>query len=195
MGIAGVLAIFSGITRNKSDASNNLARLCGIVSVVLLFSSGILIAATLHTYVAVKYPTGYSFSLMVFSQFLSFLAAMLVAHWMVSILVRACRTSQWDSLRFLGQFVHRVQLNTLMNNTRTNVSCEPVHMDNRRVCLSLSFVVVFFCRFLLLLLLRTASSWRVRSFLAILSNSAEMHVYSLLCVARVRLLFSTLSFQ
>jgi hypothetical protein len=76
------LAIFSGLARSKSDASNNLARLCGVVSVILLFSSGILIAASLYTFVGVQHATGYSFTLMAIAQFLSFLAAMLVAHWM-----------------------------------------------------------------------------------------------------------------
>ncbi len=77
------MAIFSGLARNKSDASNNMARLCGILSVILLFSSGVLIAAALYTFVGAKYATGYSFTLMAIAQFLSFLAAMLVAHWMV----------------------------------------------------------------------------------------------------------------
>ena len=85
MGVAAILAVFSGLARNKSDASNNLARLCGVVAVVLLFSSGVLIAAALYTFVGAKYATGYSFSLMAIAQFLSFLAAMLVAHWMVSL--------------------------------------------------------------------------------------------------------------
>ncbi len=76
------MAIFSGLARSKSDASNNLARLCGVVSVILLFSSGILIAASLYTFVGVQHATGYSFTLMAIAQFLSFLAAMLVAHWM-----------------------------------------------------------------------------------------------------------------
>lgn len=62
-----------------------MARLCGIISVVLLFSSGILIAAALYTFVGAKYATGYSFTLMAIAQFLSFLAALLVAHWMVSL--------------------------------------------------------------------------------------------------------------
>jgi hypothetical protein len=83
IGVAALLAIFSGLARNKSDASNNLARLCGIVSVILLFSSGVLIAAALYTFTGAKYATGYSFTLMAIAQFLSFLAAMLVAHWMV----------------------------------------------------------------------------------------------------------------
>jgi hypothetical protein len=78
------LAIFSGLSRNKSDASNNVARLCGVLSVILLFSSGVLIAAALYTYVGAKNATGYSFTLMAIAQFLSFLAAMLVAHWMVN---------------------------------------------------------------------------------------------------------------
>ncbi len=77
------MAIFSGLARNKSDASNNMARLCGILSVILLFSSGVLIAASLYTFVGAKNATGYSFTLMAIAQFLSFLAAMLVAHWMV----------------------------------------------------------------------------------------------------------------
>lgn len=77
------MAIFSGLARNKSDATNNLARLCGVISVVLLFSSGVLIAAALYTFVGASYATGYSFTLMAIAQFLSFLAAMLVAHWMV----------------------------------------------------------------------------------------------------------------
>ena len=83
IGIAAILAIFSGFARNKSDANNNLARLCGTVAVVLLFSSGVLIAASLYTFTGLKNPTGYSFNLMAIAQFLSFLAAMLVAHWMV----------------------------------------------------------------------------------------------------------------
>ncbi|CAF0737927.1 unnamed protein product [Rotaria sp. Silwood1] len=82
IGVAALLAIFSGLARNKSDASNNMARLCGIISVILLFSSGVLIAASLYTYLGAKYATGYSFTLMAIAQFLSFLAAMLVAHWM-----------------------------------------------------------------------------------------------------------------
>ncbi|CAF0886447.1 unnamed protein product [Rotaria sordida] len=82
IGVAALLAIFSGLARSKSDASNNMARLCGIISVILLFSSGVLIAASLYTYIGVKYATGYSFTLMAIAQFLSFLAAMLVAHWM-----------------------------------------------------------------------------------------------------------------
>jgi len=76
------LAIFSGLARNKSDASNNMARLCGILSVILLFSSGVLIAAALYSFIGAKNATGYSFTLMAIAQFLSFLAAMLVAHWM-----------------------------------------------------------------------------------------------------------------
>ncbi|CAF5117643.1 unnamed protein product, partial [Rotaria sp. Silwood1] len=59
-----------------------VARLCGIISVILLFSSGILIAISLYLYFGAKYATGYSFTLMAIAQFLSFLAAMLVAHWM-----------------------------------------------------------------------------------------------------------------
>ena len=62
-----------------------MARLSGVLSVILLFSAGILIAAALYTYVNAKYATGYSFTLMLLAQFLSFLAAMLVAHWMVSL--------------------------------------------------------------------------------------------------------------
>lgn len=85
IGIAAILAIFSGLARNKSDASNNLARLCGSIAIVLLFSSGVLIAASLYTFVGAQYATGYSFALMAIAQFLSFLAAMLVAHWMVNI--------------------------------------------------------------------------------------------------------------
>jgi len=80
--VAALLAIFSGFSRNKSDASNNLARLCGIVSVILLFASGVLIAASLYAFVGLKNGTGYSFTVMAIAQFLSFLAAMLVAHWM-----------------------------------------------------------------------------------------------------------------
>lgn len=83
MTAAAVLAIFSGFTRNKSDANNNLARLCGVISVVLLFSSGILIAGSLYAAAGVVNPTGYSFTLMAIAQFMSFLAALLVAHWMV----------------------------------------------------------------------------------------------------------------
>jgi hypothetical protein len=79
------LAIFSGLARNKSDAGNNTARLCGILSVILLFSSGVLIALSLYLYMGAKNTTGYSFTLMAIAQFLSFLAAMLVAHWMVNI--------------------------------------------------------------------------------------------------------------
>jgi len=82
MGVAALLAIFSGLARNKSDAGNNMARLCGILSVILLFSSGVLIAAALYTFTSAKNTTGYSFTLMAIAQFLSFLAAMLVAHWM-----------------------------------------------------------------------------------------------------------------
>lgn len=85
MGVAAILAIFSGLARNKSDAGNNMARLCGILSVILLFSSGILVAAALYNFLGLKNPTGYSFTLMIISQFLSFLAAMLVAHWMVRL--------------------------------------------------------------------------------------------------------------
>jgi len=77
------LAIFSGLARNKSDAGNNMARLCGILSVILLFSSGVLIAVALYTFAGSKNATGFSFTLMIIAQFLSFLAAMLVAHWMV----------------------------------------------------------------------------------------------------------------
>ena len=84
MGVAALLAIFSGLARNKSDAGNNMARLCGILSVILLFSSGILIAASLYKFFGLQNPTGYSFTLMAIAQFLSFLAAMLVAHWMVN---------------------------------------------------------------------------------------------------------------
>ena len=84
MGVAALLAIFSGLARNKSDAGNNMARLCGILSVILLFSSGVLIAAALYTFTSAKNATGYSFTLMAIAQFLSFLAAMLVAHWMVN---------------------------------------------------------------------------------------------------------------
>ncbi|CAF0790167.1 unnamed protein product [Adineta ricciae] len=80
--VATILAVFTGFTRNKSDASNNLARLCGIVSVVLLFSSGILIAGSLYAAIGAASATGYSFTLMSIAQFLSFLAALLVAHWM-----------------------------------------------------------------------------------------------------------------
>lgn len=83
IGIAAILAAFSGFTRNKTEANNNVARLCGVIAVVLLFSSGILIAASLFTYVGAQNATGYSFTLMAIAQFLSFLAAMLVAHWMV----------------------------------------------------------------------------------------------------------------
>jgi len=82
IGVAALLAFFSGLARNKSDASNNMARLCGIVSVILLFSSGVLIAASLYAFIGAKNATGYSFTLMAIAQFLSFLAAMLVAHWM-----------------------------------------------------------------------------------------------------------------
>ncbi|CAF0727161.1 unnamed protein product [Adineta ricciae] len=82
IGVAALLAIFSGLARNKSDASNNTARLCGVIAVILLFSSGILIAAALYTFVNAVNVTGYSFTLMTIAQFLSFLAAMLVAHWM-----------------------------------------------------------------------------------------------------------------
>jgi len=82
VGVAAILAIFSGLARNKSDVNNNLARLCGILSVILLFSSGVLIAASLYSYFGTKHTTGYSFTLMAIAQFLSFLAAMLVAHWM-----------------------------------------------------------------------------------------------------------------
>ncbi|CAF1323841.1 unnamed protein product [Adineta steineri] len=82
MVIAAILAVFSGLARNKSDASNNMARLCGIISVVLLFSSGVLIAASLYAAIGLKFATGYSFTLMAIAQFLSFLGAMLVAHWM-----------------------------------------------------------------------------------------------------------------
>jgi hypothetical protein len=85
IGIAAILAIFSGLARNKSDANNNLARLCGVVSVILLFSGGVLIAAALYTYTGVKNATGYSFTLIAIAQFLSFLGAMFVAHWMVNI--------------------------------------------------------------------------------------------------------------
>lgn len=85
IGLAAILAIFSGLARNKSDAGNNMARLAGVLAVVLLFSAGILIAASLYTYVDAKHTTGYSFTLMLLAQFLSFLAAMLVAHWMVSL--------------------------------------------------------------------------------------------------------------
>jgi len=80
--VASLLAIVSGLARNKSDASNNMARLCGILAVILLFSSGVLIAASMYTYIGMKDATGYSFTLMAIAQFLSFLAAMLVAHWM-----------------------------------------------------------------------------------------------------------------
>jgi len=82
IGVAALLAIFSGLARNKSDASNNMARLCGILSVILLFSSGVLIAASLYAFIGARNTTGYSFTLMAIAQFLSFLAAMLVAHWM-----------------------------------------------------------------------------------------------------------------
>ena len=82
--VATILAVFTGFTRNKSDASNNLARLCGIVSVVLLFSSGILIAGSLYAAIGAANATGYSFTLMAIAQFLSFLSALLVAHWMVN---------------------------------------------------------------------------------------------------------------
>ncbi|CAF2574571.1 unnamed protein product [Rotaria sp. Silwood2] len=82
IGVAAILTIFSGLSRNKSDANNNLARISGILSVILLFSSGILIAISLYIYIGAKYTTGYSFTLMAIAQFLSFLAAMLVAHWM-----------------------------------------------------------------------------------------------------------------
>ena len=83
MGVAALLAIFSGLARNKSDASNNVARLCGILSVILLFSSGVLIATSLYIYIDARNSTGYSFLLMIIAQFFSFLGAMLVAHWMV----------------------------------------------------------------------------------------------------------------
>lgn len=104
MSIAALLAVFSGLTRNKSDANNTTARLCGIIAVVLLYSSGILIAASLFTYVGEKHPTGYSFALMAIAQFLSFLAAMLVAHWMVKKIFRF----EIDSSLyfFLGKFIH-----------------------------------------------------------------------------------------
>ncbi len=85
MGVAAILAIFSGLARNKSDAGNNTARLCGILAVILLFASGVLIAASLYMYIGLKNAIGYSFTLMIIAQFLSFLAAMLVAHWMVNI--------------------------------------------------------------------------------------------------------------
>jgi hypothetical protein len=78
------LAIFSGLARNKSDASNNLARLCGVASVIILFSGGVLLAVSLYTFVSAQHAIGYSFTLMAIAQFLSFLAAMLVAHWMVN---------------------------------------------------------------------------------------------------------------
>ena len=45
---------------------------------------GVLIAAALYTFIGAKNATGYSFTLMALAQFLSFLAAMLVAHWMVN---------------------------------------------------------------------------------------------------------------
>lgn len=83
MTVAAILALFSGFARSRSDASNNLARLAGVVSVVLLFSSGVLIAAALYTFVSAQNATGYSFTLMFLAQFLCFLAALLVAHWMV----------------------------------------------------------------------------------------------------------------
>ncbi|CAF3079127.1 unnamed protein product [Rotaria socialis] len=82
MSLAALLAIFSGLARDKSDSGNNMARLCGILSVILLFSSGILIAASLYAYTSAKNTTGYSFTFMAIAQFLSFLAAILVAHWM-----------------------------------------------------------------------------------------------------------------
>ena len=62
-----------------------MARLCGILSVILLFSSGVLIAAALFAFSGAKNATGYSFTLMAIAQFLSFLAALFVAHWMVKI--------------------------------------------------------------------------------------------------------------
>ena len=87
MTVAAILAVFSGLARSRSDATNNLARICGMVSVILLFSSGVLIASSLLTFFSVKQMTGYSFTLMVIAQFLSFLAALLVAHWMVRITI------------------------------------------------------------------------------------------------------------
>ncbi|CAF1359987.1 unnamed protein product [Rotaria magnacalcarata] len=82
IGVAALLAIFSGLARDKSDSGNKMARLCGILSVILLFSSGILIAASLYAYISAAHATGYSFTFMAIAQFLSFFAAVLVAHWM-----------------------------------------------------------------------------------------------------------------
>ncbi|CAF0779030.1 unnamed protein product [Didymodactylos carnosus] len=82
MAVAALLAIISGVLYNKTDGSNNVARLCGSLSVILLFSSGILIAASLMRYFSVHVETGYSFTLMTIAQFLSFMAAILIAHWM-----------------------------------------------------------------------------------------------------------------
>jgi len=81
--VAAILAIFSGFARSRTDATNNLARLAGIVAVVLLFATGVLVAVALYTFVGAQYGTGYSFTAMAIAQFLSFLAALLVAHWMV----------------------------------------------------------------------------------------------------------------
>jgi hypothetical protein len=79
------MAILSGLVRHRSDSNNHLTRLAGILSVLLLFSSGVLIAASLYTYVDARHTTGYSLTFMILAQFLSFLAAMLIAHWMVNI--------------------------------------------------------------------------------------------------------------
>lgn len=104
IGVAVILSIFSGFTRNKTDASNNLARLAGILSVILLFSSGVLIAMSLYTYVDAKNATGYSFTVMLIAQFLSFLSAMLVAHWMVSSVLVKQKKNRRKRAKFYHSF-------------------------------------------------------------------------------------------
>ncbi len=89
-----------------------MARLCGIISVILLFSSGVLIAAALYTFIGAKNATGYSFTLMAIAQFLSFLAALLVAHWMVNKQGNLFIKSIFFFL-FIGSFVYCHQLNEI----------------------------------------------------------------------------------
>ena len=84
MGIASIVTVISGIARSKSDANSNLARLCGIVSIFLLFSSGILVDYSIRAYIVAMTTVGFSYNLMIAAQYLSFFAAISVSFWMVN---------------------------------------------------------------------------------------------------------------
>ncbi|CAF1308363.1 unnamed protein product [Didymodactylos carnosus] len=78
-----IAAIILGIIGVSTDYwVSGVGSHAGVLSVILLFSSGILIAASLMTYLALENATGYSFVLMAIAQFLSFMAAMFVSYWM-----------------------------------------------------------------------------------------------------------------